>query len=339
MKTTTFDQLKSMLKSASYSIFTRIGRAEKNVQSLTDQVSNLKNQIPAKPKKIIFRQNSSDEYTCDLTFDDLWAMEPEIIASNTILIDRYGIEKAARSARKGCNVEYGIRNIQIDIDGNFESDFATYFKPTLIIDWWANAVAATINVHTASSLSNKTSIANGGPNVPVLQYGNWENCEVGDGLEVVGGKLRVVSDGVWELIEETILTESVESFSRNEEPDGTPYNYKAVVVRADFANVIVDYSASAYGFRANSHDIYCYKASRKVENVHSIWGCVDNSGYAPIINCCIAANGGASMVDAFTGLINTTYNNTNFQTKLIESIILQGVLPEGVKISIWGVRA
>lgn len=163
--------------------------------------------------------------------------------------------------------------------------------------------------------------------------------DIGDGLEVVDGKLRVVSDGVWELIEETILTESVESFSRNEEPDGTPYNYKAVVVRANFANVIVDYSASIYSFIANSYDIYCYKASKKVENAYSIWGCVDNSGYAPIINCCIAANAGSSIVDAFMGLINTTYKNTNFQTKLIENITLSGVLPEGVKISVWGVRA
>lgn len=184
MKSISFDQLKTMLKSMSYPIFTRIGRAEKNVQSLVERVSDLKTQIPAKPKKIIFRQNSSNEYTCDLTFNDLWETEPEQIASNTILIDRYGVEKAARSARKRGSVEYGYRNIQIDIDDSFEADMYTYFKPTYIIDWWANAYTATINVHTASSLSNQKIGAVDVPNVPIFRAGNWGNYAIGPGLKV-----------------------------------------------------------------------------------------------------------------------------------------------------------
>lgn len=237
MKSISLDQLKTMLKSMSYPIFTRIGRAEKNVQSLTDKVSDLKTQISAKPQKIIFRENSSNEYTCDLTFDALWAMEPEQIANNTILIDSYGIEKAARSARKGGSFGYGIRNIQIDIDGRFESDMVTYFKPTVIIDWWAHGDVSTINVHTASSLSNQKIGAIDVPNVPILRGANWENYKVGrglkvdasasvlginagEGLEVVGDELRVKPEGEYELIDIIVLgyerlTEKPEDWETN----------------------------------------------------------------------------------------------------------------------------
>lgn len=164
--------------------------------------------------------------------------------------------------------------------------------------------------------------------------------EVGDGLTMSADRvLSAAGDGVWELIEETILTETVTKFARNEEPDGTPYNYKAVVVRANFANVIVDYSELTYGFLANGYSIYCYRASKLIPKTHSIWASVDNSGYTPVVNCCIANNVGSSMVDTFTGLINRTYTDTNYQSKLIKDITLQGAFPEGVKISVWGVRA
>lgn len=175
--------------------------------------------------------------------------------------------------------------------------------------------------------------------LPVATADTLGVVKIGEGLVMDGKTLRVIPDWKWELIEATELKESVNAFARDVEPNGTPYNYKAVVVRANFANVVVDYPESTYGFMANRYEIYCYKASRKIGITNSIWGCIDNSGCIPVVNCCVNANTGSSVVDPFTGLINNTYNHTNFQAKPIKDITLNGTLPEGVQISIWGVRA
>lgn len=358
MKSISFEQIKTMLKSMSYPIFTRIGRAEKNVQNLSKQVSDLKTQIPAKPQKIIFRQNSSNEYTCDLTFDDLWAMEPEQIASNAILIDRYGTEKTARSARKAGSVEYGVRNIQIDVDGSFEADMYTYFKPTLIIDWWAHADATTINVHTASSLSNQKIGAVDVPNVPILRAGNWGNYAIGpglkvdevaatptleinagEGLEVVDDALRVKPEGEYELIETITLTAN-SAITRTQEPDGTPYKLKKVMVKTQFSTTGAYSAGGAYAyFKCKNTNIgYMWYGDLNINTAATRYH-VDNAkienGKWLIEWQDWTAVATMQFKSAFKDI--NTYDAKTYDA--IDTIQINQILPAGTIIEIWGVRA
>ena len=54
--------------------------------------------------------------------------------------------------------------------------------------------------------------------------------KVGNGLQMNGEVLEVVSEGVFELIEKIILEED-STLIRNQEPDGTPYRLKAIMIK------------------------------------------------------------------------------------------------------------
>lgn len=150
---------------------------------------------------------------------------------------------------------------------------------------------------------------------------------------------EAIAERDWTLIEETELKESVEVFTRNTEPNGTLYNYKAVVIRADFESAMGEYDASVYSVRANEYSIYAYFTSRNIDTKTSLWASIDNSGYTPSVNCCIANNSGLSLITNCTGIMNSIYKDINYQAAPIRDITISGILPKGVKISIKGVRA
>lgn len=213
MKATTFDQLKSMLKSMSLSIFPRLRNMEKNIDEI-------KATIPEPEKAIIFTAVSEGKYTCNIPHAELWEMDADIIGRNARIIDGdkvYGV----RGATKKTETLYG-NVIQVYADLNVgKYDIPSLYHQTLIITYATPELtggASVIINETVYSLSDARS-NNTMPDIPVLDGKGWLNrpvdfmkyddlnavytlktmseatkggAKVGNGLEVMDDVLSVV---------------------------------------------------------------------------------------------------------------------------------------------------
>lgn len=159
--------------------------------------------------------------------------------------------------------------------------------------------------------------------------------------EQAAARERIGIHGEWELIEETTITEEIRRFSRSTEPNGNPYKFAAVVIRANFGNIPADieYDYSTYNVQYNDTALYDYFTSRKISRTNSLWSYVDCSGKCPNFNSFIANNSGVSVVDGRIGFTNNLANNLKCRAAVINTVDVNGLFPAGVKFTIWGVRA
>ena len=167
---------------------------------------------------------------------------------------------------------------------------------------------------------------------------NWEPWTA---EEQAAARERIGIPGNWELIEEITITEEIKIFGRSTEPNGNPYNFAAVVMRANFDNIPADteYNSSVYGVIYNDYSLYDYFNSRKILRNQSLWSYVDCSGKCPNFNSFIANNSGASLVAKRNGFINTFANESGCRAEVIYNASMSGLFAAGVKFTIWGVRA
>lgn len=159
--------------------------------------------------------------------------------------------------------------------------------------------------------------------------------------EQAAARERIGLPGEWELIETAKITEEINVFTRSAEPDGTPYNFCAMVIRADFSEVPSDitYNSSTYAFMYNGLAYYNYFTSRKIKGDRSLWGFIDCSGKCINSMSFTASNSGVSLVDTMTGFMNTVGINSKCQSFKINRIEIGNLFPPGVRFTIWGVRA
>lgn len=167
---------------------------------------------------------------------------------------------------------------------------------------------------------------------------NWEQWTA---EEQAAARERIGIPGDWELIENTTITEEITTFYRDKEPDGNPYNFIAMVLRANFGKVPsdVEYGASVYNVRFSYYKLYDYFTNRKISGNASLISYVDCSGKCPNFNSFVSNNTGASLTTARTGFMNTFARDALCQSFTIDDITVTGIFPAGVEFSIWGVRA
>lgn len=359
MKTTTFDQLKSMLKSMSLSIFPRLRNMEKNIDEI-------KATIPAPEKEIIFTKGADGQYTCNIPHAELWEMDADIIGKNACIIDGdevYG----ARGATKKTETLYG-NVIQVYADLNVgKYDIPSTYHQTLIITYCTPEIlgkASTIFGEKVYSLSDARN-NNATPDIPVLDGGGWMNrsidfmeydalngaytlknmsettkggAMVGEGLKMVGDALTV-DEGVYELIETITLTAN-SAITRTQEPDGTPYKLKKVMVKTQFSTTGAYSAGGAYAyFKCKNTNIgYMWygdlnintAATRyhvdiaKIENAKWLIEWQDWTAVATM-----------QFKSAFKDI--NTYDAKTYDA--IDTIQINQILPAGTIIEIWGVKA
>lgn len=154
------------------------------------------------------------------------------------------------------------------------------------------------------------------------------------------------SKGVYELIETITLTEDATSVVRTQEPDGTPYAFKAigVVVQAEVGsgncgiNVLGNYgstrlqSAFINGAISNSIKKYGYA------QIYPDWGAWTAIGST-------AVNGFTWTVTQMTGYspgqaFSVKESENPYCTQMVMQVNIPGVtIPTGTVISVYGVRA
>lgn len=159
--------------------------------------------------------------------------------------------------------------------------------------------------------------------------------------EQAAARERIGLPGEWELIETAKITEEINVFTRSAEPDGTPYNFCAMIIQANFSEVPSDitYNSSTYAFMYNGLAYYDYFTSRKIKSDRSLWGFIDCSGKCINSNSFTAANSGVSLVDNMTGFTNTLGIDSKCQSFKINRVEIGNLFPPGVRFTIWGVRA
>lgn len=252
MKTTTFDQLKSMLKSMSLSIFPRLRNMEKNIDEI-------KSTLPTPEKEIIFTKGEDGNYSCNIPHVELWEMDADAIAKNARIINGEE-EYSVRGATKKTETLYG-NVIQIYADLNVgKYDLPALYHKTLIITYCTPEIlgkASAIYGEKVYSLSDARN-DNATPDIPVLDGGGWMNrsidfmeydalhgkytlktmsettkggAMVGKGLKMDGDTLNV-DEGVYELINTiTISDEEIETVTVTQSADGERFKLAAVMVR------------------------------------------------------------------------------------------------------------
>lgn len=359
MKTTTFDQLKSMLKSMSLSIFPRLRNMEKNIDEI-------KATIPTPEKEIIFTKGDDGNYSCNIPHDELWKMDAEAIGKNARIIDgekEYGV----RGATKKTETLYG-NVIQIYADLNVgKYDLPALYHKTLIITYcmpellWLGSAIYSENVYSLSDERND----NAKPDIPVLDGDGWRNhsidfmeydalhnvytlktmsettkggAMVGKGLSMDGDTLNV-DEGEYELIETITLTAN-SAITRTQEPDGTPYKLKKVMVKTQFSTTGSYSAVGAYAyFRCNNTNIgYMWYGDLSINTAatryHADIAKIENGKWLIEWQDWTAV---ATMQfkSAFKDI--NTYDVETFDA--IDTIQINQILPAGTIIEIWGVRA
>ena len=100
----------------------------------------------------------------------------------------------------------------------------------------AKSAVKTVNGTTPDASGNVV-VSGGGSDysLPTASATVKGGVKVGDGLQMDGDTLNVV-EAPYELIEEYTVPEGgVSTFRRTEEPDGTPYNFKAIRIKTQMA--------------------------------------------------------------------------------------------------------
>lgn len=146
--------------------------------------------------------------------------------------------------------------------------------------------------------------------------------------------------GEWELIERVKITEEITKFYRDTEPDGTPYRFAAMIVRAEFSGVASDtsYGSSTYCARFGNYKSYDYFVSRTISRSQSLYAYIDCTGKCINSNAFIANNSGISLATNRVGFMNTVGTDALCQAFEIGNLTMGDLFPAGVVITIWGVR-
>ena len=357
MKTTTFDQLKSMLKSMSLSIFPRLRNMEKNIDEI-------KATIPAPEKEIIFTKGADGQYTCNIPHAELWEMDADIIGKNARIIDN-GKEYGVRGASKKTESLYG-NVIQVYADLNVgKYDLPALYHKTLIITYCTPEIlgnASAIYGEKVYSLSDARN-DNATPDIPVLDGGGWMNrsidfmeyddlhgkyvlktmsetakggAMVGKGLKMDGDALNV-DEGEYELIETILLKEDTNSIERTEEPDGTAYAFVALDIRAMVEPASAQQFTQTRWYTQNGSNVTIYNASG-IRTTKSLWHASAYPEHGRMNGRCTApvsesgSSPGGWLIPTFGYFFGVAGN--------ISRVLIQSgaAYPVGTKFEIWAVR-
>lgn len=148
---------------------------------------------------------------------------------------------------------------------------------------------------------------------------------------------RMGIPGDYELIEEIVLTEE-SRVARSKEPDGAPYNFATIMMRAEFpasdkrANIYISYTIGNKYNNIMSYFLSPYKADAVKYGYSKVW--VENSRYRSGWWTCVENHGQYAQY----------YENPMQQDKysIADGNIIDvstDVMAAGTKITIYGVRA
>ena len=148
---------------------------------------------------------------------------------------------------------------------------------------------------------------------------------------------RMGIPGDYQLIEEIVLTEE-SSVARSKEPDGTPYNFSVIMLRAEFpasdktGNIYISYNIGNEYNNIISYFLSPYKADAVKYGYSKVW--VENSRYRSGWWTCVENHGQFAQY----------YENPMQQDKysIADGNIIgfsTDVMAAGTKITIYGVRA
>ena len=148
---------------------------------------------------------------------------------------------------------------------------------------------------------------------------------------------RMGIPGDYELIEEIVLTEE-SRVARSKEPDGAPYNFATIMMRAEFpasdktGNNYISYNIGNEYNNIISYFLYPYKADAVKYGYSKVW--VENSRYRSGWWTCVENHGQFAQY----------YENPMQQDKysIADGNIIgfsTDVMAAGTKITIYGVRA
>lgn len=148
---------------------------------------------------------------------------------------------------------------------------------------------------------------------------------------------RMGIPGDYELIEEIVLAEE-SRVVRSTEPDGTPYNFSVIMLRAEFppsektGNITIEYNIGNNLYPVISYFIYPYKTDAVKYGYSKVW--VENSRYRSGWWSCVENH----------GQFAPYYENPVQQDKysIADGNIVSfstAIMATGTKITIYGVRA
>ena len=148
---------------------------------------------------------------------------------------------------------------------------------------------------------------------------------------------RMGVDKAYELIEEITLAED-STVERSTEPDGTPYNFAAIMLRAEFpasdkkGNIFITYNVGNIDTDILSYFLYPYKANAVQYGYSKVW--MENGRYHSGWWTCAGTRGQFAQYyenPVAQDIYSITDGNIiGFST---------GVMAAGTKITIYGVRA
>lgn len=160
---------------------------------------------------------------------------------------------------------------------------------------------------------------------------------------------RMGADGDYVLIEETVLTEEIAQFEREQEPDGTPYNFTAIKV---FVKFIPGQNKGAFFYYGKNNGVRIIGGSSQTLLMPSLQGNANyrstvvfnaRPGYGGYYDCDAAVGGqGSAMAVTRASDGRHTMSETS---KKIQSIAFYLYFDDtvpiiaGTEISIYGVRA
>ena len=160
-----------------------------------------------------------------------------------------------------------------------------------------------------------------------------------DGSEAVNIDIAAggggASDDVYELIETYTTTESV-AFERTQEPDGTKYNFKALLVKFDIASGASGYISlnANYG---NTGLGKCTITPISNSRCYAMFEVTQEKGYWRDMACDAITVQDRFLTPIFHGWGDLTSESVQ-RYPYISKLISTGSIPAGVKMEIWGVR-
>lgn len=160
--------------------------------------------------------------------------------------------------------------------------------------------------------------------------------KIGEGLEMDGEVLKVKTEDAYVLIETITLSEDL-VLSRSQEPDGTPYRFKAVAIKGHATGTQAESCRINYYFaNTNLGSGYC-GAITATGNRYKLEILEPSHGYWQIVWCDWTTNASAAMFNR--GLNASALVNSIEDCPYVTRIATNKALGAGTTIEIWGVRA
>lgn len=160
--------------------------------------------------------------------------------------------------------------------------------------------------------------------------------------EKANARARMGLGNTYELIEDIILSEDVPNIQRSAEPNGTPYNFKAIYI---WFNLKPATNISSVSFIGNYKTLFNFYGAIKAEQVYGYLDSEISNGmirtFAPATLYSFE-NATASVQRANLNPANL-FNNSNFNNLIITATKVSGegngYIPAGSNIKIYGLRA